>query len=164
MDETAVSDFYNDAVDVKQAQETYKRNQPPAGAYVSLLESYEPTITPVVFEGDTRKLFGVFVRAGQLQKKTGETVEQGLRFRFSAETRPATKFGTGEVIEGKDDAASKRYAELVKAYLDWAGEDGEPLKTIGQLIDFIKQVPLTFNTMNGDNGLQVTGVSYKKSR
>lgn len=163
MDETAVSEYYNDPVDVKSAQETYKRNQPPAGVYVTLLETFEPAVEPFSFEGDSRKFYSVFLRAGQ-QQKNGDIVEQGLRFRFSAEARPATKFGTNEVIEGKDDSATKRYAELVKAYLDWAGEDGEPLKTMGQLVTFIKSVPLSIRTMNGDNGLTVTGVSYKKAR
>lgn len=162
-DETAVSDYYNDPVDVKQAEETLKRNLPPAGTYTTLIAEYEPSVTPITFEGETRKQFNVFVRAG-LRTKGGETVEQGLRFRFSPETKQATKFGTNEPIEGKDDGASKRYAELVKAYMDWAGEDGEPLKTMGQLVDFIKQVPLNFRTMQGDNGLNVTGIAYKRNR
>lgn len=162
-DETAVSDFYGDPVDVEQAQQTYKRNLPPSGNYVTLLEDTEPSVTPVTFEGDTRKLYNVFLRAGQ-RTKGGEVVEQTLRFKFSAEARPAMKFGTQEIIEGKDDAATKRYGELVKAYLDHAGEDGEPLKTIGQLAEFIKTTPLQFRTMNGDNGLIVTAISLPARR
>lgn len=163
VDETATSDMYDQPVDVASAQETLKRNLPPAGTYVTMVEEYEPTVTPIKFEGDARQFFNVFVRAAQ-QVRGGDVVEQGLRFKFSQETRPATKFGTREVIEGKDDSSSKRYAELVKAYLDYSGEDGEPLKTLGQLIEFIKTTPLNVRTMQGDNGLQVTGVSYKKSR
>ena len=162
--ETSTSEMYEAAVDVKGAQETFKRNQPPAGTYVTMVEDFEPVITPVKFEGDERQYFNVFVRAAIKVKGQEELVEQGLRFKFSQEIRPATKFGTDEIIEGKDDSASKRYAELVKAYLDYAGEDGEPLKTLGQLITFIQNVPLQVRTMNGDNGLNVTGVSYKKSR
>lgn len=162
-DETATSEMYDQPIDVQGAQETLKRNLPPAGTYVSMVEEYEPTVTPIKFEGDNRQFFNVFLRAG-LRTKGGEVVEQGLRFKFSQETRPATKFGTNEVIEGKDDSASKRYAELVKAYLDYAGEEGEPLKTLGQLITFIQTVPLNVRTMQGDNGLQVTGISYKRSR
>ena len=162
-DETAVADFYDEPVNVGEAQETLKRNLPPAGNYVTMLDDYEPTVTPVTFEGETRKQFSVFARAG-LRTKGGEVVEQGLRFRFSPEVRPATKFGTNEIIEGKDDSASKRYAELVAAYLAWAGEDGEPLKTIGQLVQFIQTVPLTLRTMQGDNGLTVVGIQYKRSR
>lgn len=163
VDETATSDMYDQPVDVAGAQETLKRNLPPAGTYVTMIEEYEPTITPLKFEGDSRQFFNVFVRAGQ-RTKGGEVVEQGLRFKFSQETRPATRYGTNEVIEGKDDSSSKRYAELVKAYLDYSGDEGEPLKTLGQLIEFIKTTPLNVRTMQGDNGLQVTGVSYKKSR
>lgn len=162
-DETAVSDMYDAPVNVEQAQETLKRNLPPAGTYVTMPEEYEPAVTPIKFEGDDRQYWNVFVRAGQRQKN-GDVVEQGLRFKFSQETRPATRFGTTEVIEGKDDSASKRYAELVKAYLDFNGEDGEPLKTLGQLVTFIQQTPLNIRTMQGDNGLQVTGISYKRSR
>ena len=162
-DEQAVSDMYDIPVDVEQAQEVLKRNLPPAGTYISMLEEYEPSVTPLKFEGDNRQFFNVFIRAG-LKVRGGDTVEQGLRFKFSAETRPAIKFGTTEVIEGKDDAASKRYAELVKAYLDHGNGDGEPLKSIGQLADFIKSVPLSLRTMQGDNGLQVVGISYKRSR
>ena len=162
-DEQAVSDLYESAVNVPEAQATLKRNLPPVGTYVSMPDAYEPTITPVKFEGDERQYFNVFLRAG-LVVKGGDTVEQALRFKFSQQTRPATKFGTSEVIEGKDDSASKRYAELVKAYLDFSGEDGEPLKTLGQLITFIQQTPLNLRTMAGDNGLQVTGISYKRNR
>lgn len=162
-DEQATSEMYDQPIDVQSAQETLKRNLPPAGTYVTMVDEYEPTITPLKFEGDNRQFFNVLVRGG-LKQKNGEVVEQGLRFKFSQETRPAIKFGTNEVIEGKDDSASKRYAELVKAYLDHAGEDGEPLKTLGQLIEFIKTTPLQVRTMQGDSGLQVTGVSYKRSR
>lgn len=162
-DEQAVSEMYDAPVNVQDAQATLKRNLPPAGTYVSMVEDYEPTVTPIKFEGDNRQFFNVFLRAG-LRTKGGEVVEQGLRFKFSQETRPATRFGTNEVIEGKDDSASKRYAELVKAYLDYAGEDGEALKTLGQLIEFVKTTPLQVRTMQGDNGLQVTGIAYKRNR
>jgi len=162
-EQTSTSEYYDTPVDVKAAQETYKKNQPPAGNYVTLLEESEPEIKPFKFEGDDRQFYTVVLRAG-LKVKGGDIVEQSLRFRFSPEVRPATKFGTDEIIEGKDDSASKRYAEIVKAYLDWAGEDGEPLKTMGQLIQFIQTVPLTFRTMNGDNGLTVVGVSLKRNR
>lgn len=162
-DEQATSEMYDAPVNVGEAQATLKRNLPPAGTYISMVSEYEPTITPIKFEGDNRQYFNVFLRAAQ-QVRGGDVVEQGLRFKFSQETRQATKFGTNEVIEGKDDSASKRYAELVKAYLDYSGEDGEPLKTLGQLILFIQTQPLAIRTMNGDNGLNVTGVSYKKSR
>ena len=47
MDETAVADFYDEPVNVGEAQETLKRNLPPAGNYVTMLEDYEPTVTPV---------------------------------------------------------------------------------------------------------------------
>lgn len=164
MDEqNAVSEMYDAVVDVAAAQETLKRNLPPAGTYTTMLEDFEPSVTPVKFEGDDRQFFNVFVRASIKVKGQEEPVEQGLRFKFSQETRPATKFGTNEIIEGKDDSSSKRYAELVKAYLDWAGEDGEPLKTLGQLIEFIKATPLQIRTMQGDNGLNVTGIGYKRS-
>ena len=162
-EDNTVSEMYDAPVDVPQAQETLKRNLPPAGTYISMNDEYEPTVTPIKFEGDDRQYFNVFVRGG-MRTKGGDVVEQGLRFKFSQETRPATRFGTNEVIEGKDDSASKRYAELVAAYLLWAGEDGEPLKTLGQLIEFVKQTPLNYRTMQGDNGLQVTGVSYKRNR
>lgn len=162
-DEQAVSEMYDTPVDVQAAQATYKKNLPPAGNYISLLEDTEPNVTPVTFEGDTRKLFNVFLRAGQ-RTRGGDVVEQALKFKFSAEPRPAMKFGTSEIIEGKDDSATKRYAELVKAYLDYAGEEGEPLKTIGQLVDFIKSTPLQFRTMNGDNGLNVTAISLPNRR
>ena len=162
-EDNAVSEMYDRPIDVAAAQATLKRNLPPAGTYVTMPSEYEPTVTPIKFEGDDREYFNVFVRAG-LATKGGDVVEQGLRFKFSQETRPATKFGTNEVIEGKDDSASKRYAELVKAYLDFAGEDGEPLKNVTQLVTFIQTVPLNVRTMQGDQGLQVTGISYKRSR
>ena len=158
------SEYYGDPVDVKAALATYKKNLPPAGTYTSNLQDFEPTVEllkPFV-EGDTRKVYGVFLRATIV--KQGETIENALRFRFSGEVRPATKFGTNEVIEGKDDSASKRYAELVKCYLDTAGEDGEPLKTVGQLIEFIKTTPIQMATMNGDRGLQVTKISLPAKR
>lgn len=161
-DEVSTSEYYDTPVDVKGAQETYKRNLPPTGNYISNLADFEPTVEKVTFEGETRLLFNVFLRA--TLTKGGETIENALRFRFSPEIRQATKFGTNEVIEGKDDSASKRYAELVKCYLDATGEDGEPLKTIGQLIEFIKSTPLQMATMNGDRGLQVTKISLPAKR
>jgi hypothetical protein len=161
VDETSTSDYYDTPVDVKSAQETYKRNLPPTGNYVTNMD-FEPSVTKAEFEGETRPIFNVFLRASLT--KGGEVIENALRFRFSPEVRPATKFGTTEIIEGKDDSASKRYAELVKAYLDNAGEDGEPLKTVGQLVQFIQSVPLQFATMNGDRGLQVTKISLPTRR
>jgi len=158
------SEYYGDPVDVKAALATYKKNLPPAGTYTSNLQDFEPTVEllkPFV-EGDTRKVYGVFLRATIV--KQGETIENALRFRFSGEVRPATKFGTNEVIEGKDDSASKRYSELVNAFVNYEGEVGEPLKTVDQLINFIKTVPLNLNTMNGDNGLQVTKISLPAKR
>ena len=163
-EDNAVSEMYDAPVDVKQAQDVLKRNQPPQGTYTSMVEEFEPTIAPFRFEGDERLYYTVVLRGSIQVKGQDEPVEQSLRFRFSQEIRPATKFGTNEVIEGKDDSASKRYAELVAAYLLWAGEEGEALKNVGQLADFIKTVPLQIRTMNGDNGINVTGVSYKKSR
>ena len=149
----ATSEYYDDAVDTKQAAETYKKNRPPAGNYLTLLEDFEPSITRnEPFEDDPqRKVYGVFLRAGQ-RTKGGEVVEQALRFRISPDVRPAKDFKTGEVVEGKDDLSSRLWAELVAAYMDHAGEDGEPLKTTGQLIEFVKNVPLTFNTMANDQG------------
>lgn len=162
--EQATSEMYDTPVDVKQAGEVLKRNQPPQGTYTTMVEDFEPKVEPYRFEGDDRLFYSVFLRGSITVKGQDEPVEQALRFKFSQEIRPATKFGTNEIIEGKDDSSSKRYAELVAAYLAWAGEDGEPLKNVGQLADFIKTVPLQVRTMNGDNGLNVTGVSYKKSR
>ena len=163
-EDNAVSDMYDAPVDVKQAQDVLKRNQPPQGTYTSMVEEFEPTVEPFRFEGDERLYYTVVLRGAITVKGQDAPVEQSLRFRFSQEIRPATKFGTNEVIEGKDDSASKRYAELVQAYLLWAGDEGEALKNVGQLADFIKTVPLQIRTMNGDNGINVTGVSYKKSR
>ena len=162
-DETSTSDMYDIPVNVAEAQDVLKRNLPPAGTYITMVDEYEPDVKPIKFEGDDRQFFNVFVRAAQ-QVRGGDVVEQGLRFKFSQEVRPAVKFGTTEVIEGKDDSASKRYAELVKAYLDYSNGDGEPLKTLGQLITFIQTVPLNIRTMQGDNGLQVVGIAYKRSR
>ena len=39
-DETAVSDMYDEPVDTQQAAEVNKRNRPPAGNYVTLLEDF----------------------------------------------------------------------------------------------------------------------------
>lgn len=156
-------EFYDDPISTQEAAEVYKRNQPPAGNYLSLLEDTEPSVTPLQFEGETRKLYSVFLRAGR-KMRDGEMVEQSLRFRFSPEPRPKTVFGTDQVVEGKDDSATVRYAELVKAYTDHAGDEGEPLKTIGQLVQFIQSVPLQITTMNGDRGLQVTRISLPARR
>lgn len=172
--EQAVSDMYDAPVDVKAALATAKKNAIPTGAYVSMPDEYEPNVTPFKFEGDARQYYNVFLRALQ-RTKGGETVQQALRFKFSSEVRPAAKYDEagniipGEFYEDKDDSASKRYAELVQSYLAWAGEDGEPLKNVGQLADFIKKTPLTFNTYLSRNGsLEVGGrgavISFKKSR
>ena len=56
MADEVTSDMYDAPVDVKAAQETLKRNQPPAGNYVTLLEEFEPSVTPVKFEGDDRPM------------------------------------------------------------------------------------------------------------
>lgn len=164
--ETAVSDFYDEPVDVQQAGETNKKNRPPAGNYITLLEEYEPSITlNTPFEDDPeRKTYAVFLRAGQ-RTKGGEVVEQALRFRISPDVRPAKDYKTQEIKEGKDDIASRLWAELVQAYLNVQGDEGEPLKTKGQLFDFLKNTALSFNTMNNDQGgLTVLHISNNRSR
>jgi hypothetical protein len=145
--------YYDEPVDVKQAQETQKKNRPPQGNYVAMLEDFEPSITRNdPFEDDPqRRTYAVFLRAGQ-RSKGGDVVEQSLRFRISPDVRPARDFTTGELSETKDDIASRLWAELVQAYFTVQGEDGEPLKTHGQLFDFIKNTPLVYNTMNNDQG------------
>jgi hypothetical protein len=163
-DETALSEHYDEPVDVAKAQETQKRNRPPAGNYVTLLEDFEPSITPAEpFEDDKeRKTYSVFLRAGQ-RSRGGEVVEQALKFKISPDVRPARDFQTHEIKEGKDDIQSRLWAELVKAYLDYQGEDGEPLKTKGQLFEYIKNTPLVFNTMNNDQGgLTVLHISNQR--
>ena len=147
-DET--SEYYDEPVDVKGAQEVFKRNQPPRGNYTSIVEEYEPTITPTKYDGDDRQFYTVFLR-GVLRTKDGEHVEQGLRFKLSAETR-AKRDRDGNEIPGKDDIASRLWAEAVAAYVAVQGDEGEPLKTKGQLFEFIKTTPLVYNTMNGDGG------------
>src|SRR5216684_616058 len=103
-EQNAVSDMYDNVVDVSAAKETLKRNLPPAGTYTTMLEDFEPSVTPVKFEGDDRQFFNVFVRASIKVKGQDEPVEQGLRFKFSQEVRPATIFGTSTIVEGKDDS------------------------------------------------------------
>jgi len=151
MDETP--SFYDEPVDVKAAIETQKKNRPPQGNYVAMLEEFEPAISRnEPFEDDPqRRTYAVFLRAGQ-RLKGGDVVEQSLRFRISPDVRPARDFETGELQENKDDIASRLWAELVAAYFTVQGEDGEPLKTHGQLFDFIKNTPLVYNTMNNDQG------------
>lgn len=165
-DETATSDFYDEPVDVHQAHETAKKNRPPQGNYVTLMEDFEPSITlNAPFEDDaTRKTYAVFLRAGQ-RTKGGEVVEQALRFRISPDVRPAKDYKTGEVKEGKDDIQSRLWAELVQAYVNVQGDEGEPLKTKGQLFEFVKNTPLVFNTMNNEQGgLTVLHISQQRSR
>lgn len=162
----SVADYYDEAVDVEQAQETAKKNRPPAGNYVSLMEEFEPSITlNAPFEDDpTRKTYAVFLRASQ-RTKGGEVVEQALRFRISPDVRPAKDYKTGEVKEGKDDIQSRLWAELVQAYVNAQGDEGEPLKTKGQLFEFVKNTPLVYNTMaNDQGGLTVLHISNQRSR
>ena len=163
-DEVSTSEYYDDPVDTKAAEGTYKKNRPPAGNYITIMEDTEPNITPAApFEDDKdRQSYSVFLRAGQ-RSKGGEVVEQTLRFKISPDIRPAKDFKTGEIKEGKDDIQSRLWAELVKAYLDFQGDEGEPLKTKGQLFEFIKNTPLVFNTMNNDQGgLTVLHISNKR--
>lgn len=161
-DETAVSDMYDEPIDLKAAEEISKRNQPPRGTYVTIMD-FEPSVTPTKYEGEDRQFYTVFLRAGQ-RTKGGEVVEQGLRFKISPDAR-AKRDQEGNEIPGKDDIATRLWADLVKAYVDHAGEDGEPLKTKGQLFAFLQNTPLAFNTMNGDNGqLIVLNISKPRAR
>ena len=145
--------LYDDPVDAEAAAVTRKRNMAPGGTYVTDPDTYgEFTVTPSKQE-DGRRVFAFFGRARYAGR--GETVETALRFRISPDTRPK-KDQDGNVVEGKDDLASRMWASAIATY---EKVNDEAPKNTGQLVDFLKAGSLRLRTMQGDDDLIVLNIT-----
>jgi len=170
----SLDDLFNKEVNASEAAEITKRNMAPAGTYVTEPADFPPTISEAKYRDDKKKdgtvtgrrLF-VTVIARASAKIKGNDVTQVLRFDLSPEQRLKKIYEdsqwTGEYDEAKDDSMTKLWANAVSAYQDFHGKG--TTFTQGDVLEFLKNVPVALRTMQGDRGeLVVLSLSSRGRR
>lgn len=147
------SDFYDEETDAAEAARTIKRNQAPAGTYRTDPEELgEFQDTPTTYE-DGRRSVRFFGKARRVVR-TGDAVVMALRYSISPDRR-AKRDTEGNEVEGKDDSATRLYAEAVASY---GQARGEAPKNLRQLVDWLKTGQYDLVTFAGRDGLVINGI------
>jgi len=172
----SLDDLFNKEVNATEAEQGNKRNMAPAGTYVTDPEEFPPTISPAKYKEDrqkdgtvTGKRLFVTVTARASATIRGAESTQVLRFDLSPEQRHKKIWDntenkwTGEFDEAKDDNMSKLWFNAVGAYQDFHGKG--TTFTQGDVLEFLKAVPVALRTMQGDRGeLVVLSLSSRGRR
>jgi len=169
----SLDDLFNKEVNAAEAAEITKRNMAPAGTYVTEPADFPPTINPVKQPEKNKagEVIGDRLMATVITRATatikGNEVTQVLRFSLSPEQRHKKVYEdsqwTGEYDESKDDIASRLWANAVSAYQDFHGKG--TTFTQGDVLEFLKNVPVALRTMQGDRGeLVVLSLSSRGRR
>ena len=155
-----MDDFFNEAVNQAEVEETLQRGLLPNGTYTTNPDEFGPmTVTPLnVEEKDdrgtvtgTRRVIVLSGRGRAKVKikdpKTGqvnlESAEGQIRARLSPDSRNKRDWTTKEELNAPDSATAL-YAQAVKAYQQTFGE--RP-KNVGQVLEYLRDHPAKFRVI-----------------
>ena len=152
-DATDASSFYDDiTVDGDEAAKVQRANMYAGGTYMTDSDQFGPFVdTPKVAEDGRRSVF-LFGR-GRVKTK-GVPVENALGYSISPDARPK-KDAMGEIVPGKNDLATRLYADAVMAYQKTHGESPKNLRAV---VEYLAYAPLALRCMPGSDRPVVLGI------